>query len=186
AFKVRTFAIDSPTRSSLGARARITAAGSSGSSAALSRPQIALALAVDSCCDTTIEASPTNPSARRRSGGRPAPATALAKRGSASIRRAIAVSRSASVWMKKDMTAAKHLQMRCRRNPFSGPALVAAHEYLNLSLRAESQRLSASRPCAFRADQLRHGARRRRGTAAGHRGYGYHAVPLRVRHLALP
>src|SRR5262249_56091533 len=87
----------------------------------------------------------------------------------------------ASVWMKKDMTAAKHLQMRCRRNPFSGPALVAAHEYLNLSLRAEPERLSASRPCAFRADQFRHGARRRRATAAAHSGHRYHPLPQRGR-----
>ena len=45
---------------------------SSGSNAAASRPQIALALAVESCCATMMAASPAKPSGRRRSGGRPA------------------------------------------------------------------------------------------------------------------
>ena len=50
----------------------------------------ACALAVESCCETTIDASPGNPSARRRSGGRPARESAMPKRGSASTRRAMA------------------------------------------------------------------------------------------------
>ncbi len=82
-----------------GARARMIAAGSNGSNAAASRPQIAPALAVESCCDTMVAASPAKPSGRRRSGGRPAVAMSAAKRGSALPSAASAVSRSASVWM---------------------------------------------------------------------------------------
>ena len=63
------------------------AAGSNGSNAAASRPQIAPALAVESCCETTVEARPAKPSGRRRSGGRPAFAISAAKRGSAATKR---------------------------------------------------------------------------------------------------
>src|SRR5262249_46733497 len=69
-------------------------------SAASSRPQIALALAVESCCDTAIAASPANPSGRLRSGGRPARASASLKRASALISDASARSRAASVMMR--------------------------------------------------------------------------------------
>ena len=41
-------------RASRSLRARMIAAGSTGSNAAASRPQIAPALAVDSCCETTV------------------------------------------------------------------------------------------------------------------------------------
>src|SRR4029077_2250767 len=61
------------------------------------------ALAVESCCDTTIEARPSKPPGRRRSGSGPASACAAAKRLSAAIRRAVAAARSASVWMKWDI-----------------------------------------------------------------------------------
>src|SRR5437660_531317 len=71
-------------------RARSTAAWSNGSNAWLSRVQIAFALAVESCCETTIEARPENPSGRRRSGGRPARDRTTPKRGSASTSRAMA------------------------------------------------------------------------------------------------
>ena len=56
----------------------------------LAREDLAFALAVESCCETTIEARPENPSCRRRSGGRPARDRTMPKRGSASTRRAIA------------------------------------------------------------------------------------------------
>ena len=46
------------------------------------RGQIALALAVESCCETTIDARPANPSGRRLKGGRPARDNTVAKRGS--------------------------------------------------------------------------------------------------------
>ena len=72
ALRVRIFGAESPARASFAMRARNTAVWSSGSSAAWRRPKIALALAIESCCDTTIEASPAKPSARLRSGGRPA------------------------------------------------------------------------------------------------------------------
>ena len=78
-------------------RARIMAAGSKGSKAAASRPQMALALAVESCCATMIAARPAKPSGRRRSGGRPAAASSAAKRGSIWPSAASAASRSASV-----------------------------------------------------------------------------------------
>ena len=64
-------------------RARMIACGSNGSKAAASRPQIAPALAVESCCDTTVAARPAKPSGRRRSGGRPAGRISAANRGSA-------------------------------------------------------------------------------------------------------
>src|SRR5712692_9036921 len=67
---VRIFAADRPARFRRGARTRKKAAASSGSSIAVSRPQIAAALAVESCWETTIEASPAKPPSRRRSGDR--------------------------------------------------------------------------------------------------------------------
>src|SRR5262249_20392605 len=54
------------------ARARRTASWSNGSKAAFSRPQIAPALAVESCWPQTIWASPTKPGSRRRRLGMPA------------------------------------------------------------------------------------------------------------------
>ena len=51
---------------------------------------MAFALAVDSCCDTTMAARPANPSGRRRSGGRPAAASASRQRGSAATSPAMA------------------------------------------------------------------------------------------------
>ena len=67
------------------------------------RPQIAAALAVDSCCDTMIEASPANPPGRRRSGGAPVTSTTGAKRGS-SVRRALTPSwTSCSVLIRRIM-----------------------------------------------------------------------------------
>jgi hypothetical protein len=97
ALRVRIFGAERPARASLAGRARSTAVWSNGSNAACKRPQIALALAVESCCETTIEARPENPSARRRSGGRPASESACSKRGSALVSDASAASRSASV-----------------------------------------------------------------------------------------
>ena len=79
------------------ARALKMAAGSNGSNAAASRPQIAPALAVESCCDTTVAASPAKPSGRRRNGGRPACAISAPNRGSACVSAASAASRSFSV-----------------------------------------------------------------------------------------
>ena len=94
AFNDLILAADNPIRCSLAVRARRTAAGWSGSNAVLSRPQIAPALAVESCCATMIEASPAKPPARRRSGGCPARANTGASRGSAAMSRLSAISRS--------------------------------------------------------------------------------------------
>ena len=71
ALRARIFGADRPRRPSRSARARRSAAGSNGSKAAASRAQIAPALAVESCWETTIAASPAKPPGRRRSGGRP-------------------------------------------------------------------------------------------------------------------
>jgi len=87
---VRIFGAERPARASFAERARSTAAWSNEAKPSLSRVQIARALAVDSCCETTIEARPANPSARRRNGGRPARERTMLKRGSASTRRAMA------------------------------------------------------------------------------------------------
>ena len=67
--------------------------------AAASRPQIAPALAVESCCDTIVVARPAKPSGRRRNGGRPAVAISAENRGSAAISAAMPLSRSLSVRM---------------------------------------------------------------------------------------
>ena len=95
--RVRLLGRDSPSRARRAGRARKMSAGTSGSKAAASRPQMALALAVESCCATTMAASPAKPTGRRRSGGRPALATSAAKRGSISPSARSAASRSASV-----------------------------------------------------------------------------------------
>ena len=50
-----------------------------------------------------------------------------------------------------------------------------------LPLRAEPERLSASRPCLFGIAQLRHGARNRRPAAAAHRGYRHAALAAGIR-----
>ncbi len=52
------FGFDRPSRASFSGRALMMAPGSNGSKAAASRAQIAPALAVESCCDTTVAASP--------------------------------------------------------------------------------------------------------------------------------
>src|ERR1700687_4710081 len=93
------FAANKRRRGSRTGRARIIACGSIGSNAAASRPQIAEALAVVSCCETTVATRPAKPSGRRRSGGRPARAINAAKRGSAAVNAASAMSRSVSVRM---------------------------------------------------------------------------------------
>src|SRR5262249_3395446 len=80
ALKARILAPDRPMRPSVTARARRIFSGSSGSYAAVRRPQIALALAVESCCATMIWARPANPPGRRRSGARPATATTCSSR----------------------------------------------------------------------------------------------------------
>ena len=49
---------DRPSRASRAGRARMIAGGSNGSNAAVRRPQIAPALAVESCCETIMAASP--------------------------------------------------------------------------------------------------------------------------------
>jgi hypothetical protein len=97
ALSARIFGADSPSRASRAGRARRMAAGSNGSKAAASRAQMAPALAVESCCATIMAASAANPSARRRSGGRPAVARSATKRGSAFPSPLSAASRSASV-----------------------------------------------------------------------------------------
>ena len=88
---------DSPSRASRAGRARKIAAGSNGSIAAISRPQIALALAVESCCETIIAASPGetigSPPQRRPAGL----GDDGAKRGSMAPSAARPASRSASV-----------------------------------------------------------------------------------------
>src|ERR1700675_4740009 len=99
-FKARIFGPDRPMRANRSLRARMIAVGSTGSNAAESRPQIAPALAVDSCCETTVEARPAKPPVRRRSGGLPAFAISAAKRGSAATKASMPRSRSASVWMR--------------------------------------------------------------------------------------
>src|SRR5215475_13930559 len=100
AFRVRIFAADRPMRWSLAGRARRTASDPNGSNAALRRPQIAPALAVETCCDTTMAASPANPPGRRRSGGGPARAEISAKRGSAASSAFSPTAKSASLSMR--------------------------------------------------------------------------------------
>ena len=51
----------------------------------------------------------------------------------------------------------------------------------DLPLRAEPERLSASRPRALGAHQFRHGARGRRALPAAHRGHRRDALPARIR-----
>ena len=58
--------------------AALTASAVSGDSAASSRPKIAAALAVETCCATMIAASPAKPGARRRNGGWPLVLTNIA------------------------------------------------------------------------------------------------------------
>jgi len=99
ALSARIFGAERPSRASFAARARMMTCGSNGSKAAASRPQIAAALAVESCCDTTVAANPANPSGRRRSAGRPALAINAEKRASALVKAASAASRSLSVRM---------------------------------------------------------------------------------------
>src|SRR5215475_10206332 len=62
------------------------------------------------------------------------------------------------------------------------------HEHAHLSLRAEPERPSPSRPCAVGAHELRHGAAQRRTISAPYRGYRYDTVPVGVRdgHLRRP
>src|SRR6516164_7979762 len=93
----RIFGAERPSRASFDARARMMACGSNGSNVAARRAQIAPALAVESCCDTTVAASPANPSGRRRSGGRPPCVKSAAKRASADVKAASAASRYSRV-----------------------------------------------------------------------------------------
>ena len=76
------FGPDRPSRASLSARARRTASGWNGSNAATSRPQIAAALAVETCWPHTMAASPqSRPAGGAAAGARPPPATAPARVG---------------------------------------------------------------------------------------------------------
>jgi cytochrome bd ubiquinol oxidase subunit I len=70
---------------------------------ALAIPLTVAALAVESCCDTTIETSPARPPGRRRSGGGPATCTSAAKRGSLAVRAPSPTAISASVSMRYGM-----------------------------------------------------------------------------------
>ena len=51
---------------------------------------------------------------------------------------------------------------------------------------SKPERVPASRPCALRTHQLRHGAGRRRALAAAHRGYRRGPLPAGVRDRDLP
>ena len=100
-FSVLILAADRPSRPSRSVRARRTASWSNGSNAADSRPQIAAALAVESCCPQTMWASPAKPGSRRRKAGMPAISSTGLRRGSRLISAWTASSRSdwVSRWM---------------------------------------------------------------------------------------
>src|SRR6186713_37713 len=70
-FSVLILAADRPSRPRRWARALRIGSGSNGSNAAVRRPQIAVALAVESCCPVTIAARPAKPRSRCRSAGMP-------------------------------------------------------------------------------------------------------------------
>ena len=63
----------------------------------------------------------------------------------------------------------------------TSPAMTAAVHAARLPLRAEPERLSASRPRLFGAVEFRFGARKRRALPAAHRGYRRRPLPAGIR-----
>ena len=74
ALSVAIFARDSPARPRSLSESLSNDAGVNGCAIASSRPQIAPALATESCWPTIMRESPLKPAARRRKGGSPASA----------------------------------------------------------------------------------------------------------------
>ena len=175
----------------VGARAANRCRGRTGSKAAASRPQIAPALAVESCCDTTIAASPAKPPARRRSGGRPALASTGAMRGSAATSGC-----KAGVEIGFGVDEMGHAVSVVIAG--IGAAIHAGGCFIRERWTRRSRPVATKIPPVFRFApspnghlhlghalsallEFRYGARRRRQVPAAHRGHRHRALPAGIR-----
>ncbi len=112
--KVRIFGDERPQARKSSSVAAASRTASSGAMRASSRPKMALALATDTCCETTIAARPAKPGSRRRSGGGPPTAISVS-------------TKSGSFCAQASRRLAQARLVRDRRpgmiDPFRGPAL---------------------------------------------------------------
>ena len=182
ALSVRIFGAERPARASLAERARSSAAWSNGSKASVSRAPDRFRAGGRELLRDHDRGEPgksVRPSPQRRPSG--------ARQHVAEARVGADQAGDGVIEIGFGVDEEGHGRRRsiykCHRNAtlFLTDHRSAAHDPSRLPFRAESERPSASRPCALRAEQFRLGARGGRALPAAHRGHRRRALPAGLR-----